>query len=72
MTAMLVATQSFAATYDGELIGVRRGRTRVAPDHPLARMHPHRFVPDDDPTKPGYAVRCRTRGFGADERFERR
>jgi hypothetical protein len=40
---MLEAIKSCLVEYDGELIQVTRGRTRVAPDHPIAKARPDAF-----------------------------
>jgi integrative and conjugative element protein (TIGR02256 family) len=42
---MLEAIKSCLVEYDGELIQVTRGRTRVAPDHPIAKARPDAFRP---------------------------
>jgi hypothetical protein len=42
---MLEAIHSFTAQYDGELVQVRSGRTRVIEGHPIALEHPDCFEP---------------------------
>jgi HK97 family phage major capsid protein len=41
----LVARRTFSTEYDGETIQITAGRTRIAPDHPLAGENPDAFEP---------------------------
>jgi hypothetical protein len=43
---MLIAAESFVATYGGEQVAVHRGQTRVIHTHELARRYPARFIRD--------------------------
>ncbi|MFL5782447.1 MAG: phage major capsid protein [Thermoleophilaceae bacterium] len=41
----LVARRTFSTEYDGETIQITAGRTRIAPDHPLASENPDAWKP---------------------------
>jgi hypothetical protein len=40
---MMIATQSFNATYDGETVSITAGRDRVQSGHELVARYPHQF-----------------------------
>jgi hypothetical protein len=65
---MLIANQSFSAVYDGEMVAVHRGKTRLSVAHDLACRFPNRFSPDRTDRRADFLARVRQQfGDGIDE-----
>lgn len=44
---VLVATETFVTSHDGERVTIRKGKTHVRAGHPIAEANPNRFRPVD-------------------------